>query len=147
MKAAVPPGQGRWLNLGSPLPREVLQAPDLQDGSKAKGNASTANRIRPQHCGAHGRCWDRTRPRAAPAFQETESTASKTSAGNPRAGLGKVELEHPGGILFAALSSEQGRANSATAQLCTNEIEADKAATCHTAPSGGTVSTFLLCRG
>lgn len=48
----------------------------------------------------------------------------------------------PGRILFAVLSSEQERTNSAAAQLCVNEKEADKAATCHAAPSGAVITSL-----
>jgi len=73
-----------------------------------------------------------------------ESAASKTSTGNLRAGQGKVELEHPGGILFAALSSELERTNSVGSQLCTNEVKADQAATCHALPSFAGADTGAL---
>lgn len=69
-----------------------------------------------------------------------------THAGNLHAGQKKMELDHPRGILFTVLSSEQRRTNSVMAQLGVDEIEVGKAATCQAAPGGGTASTFLLDR-
>lgn len=83
---------------------------------------------------------------AALALQETKGNSVKMNAGNLRAGHKKMELELPRGIPFTMLSSEQKRTNSAAGQLCFDEIEVGKAATCQAAPGGGTASTFLLGR-
>lgn len=80
------------------------------------------------------------------APQETERNSGKMNTGNLRAGQKKRELEHPRGILFTVLSSEQKRTNSAVAQLCGDEMEVGEAATCQAAPGGGTASTSLLGR-
>lgn len=83
-----------------------------------------------------------TGPDPAPAFQETENSQEPSAQGRER-----HNWSIPGGrILFAAPSSGQERTNSAAAQLCANEIEADKAATCQAAPSAAP-STSLLRRG
>ena len=54
-------------------------------------------------------------------LSKKESTASKVCARNTHIGQGKVALEHPRGVLFAALSSEPVRNNSVSASLGTNE--------------------------
>lgn len=108
----LPPGWGGGWTLALHFPWKRFK----HQTSKADGNAYTADWIRAQCCGAQWKCLDRARPCAVLAFQETKSTASMTSARNLHTAQGKVELEHPGGILFAVLSSEKERTNSAAAQ-------------------------------
>lgn len=140
-KAAVPPGQERWLNLGPPLP-EVLQAPE-PSGWQRSG----------RWCLIRGWLHQAPAPQRPAKASGQDQTLRRLSrkqrtARNPlpRAGKGTTGASRGGGILFAAPSSGQERTNSAAAQLCANEIEADTAATCQAALSAAP-STSLLRRG